>query len=58
MRLGNIAMLLSDAGDLAGAHALLERAVAIESAAYGPTHPVVAGRQRTLAAVRTKLGER
>src|SRR5262249_54579840 len=41
--LGNLASLLSDTGDYAGARPLFERALAILEKALGPDHPDVAG---------------
>ena len=43
-------------GDLAGARALQERALAIDEAAYGPDHPVVGRDLNNLATILRDLG--
>ena len=40
--LGNLALVLGDLGEPAAARPLLDRALAITEAAYGPEHPAVA----------------
>ncbi len=40
--LNNLAGVLQDQGDLAGARERFERALEIDEAAYGPDHPTVA----------------
>ena len=37
----NLGLVLKDLGDLAGARAALERALAIDEAAFGPDHPKI-----------------
>ena len=41
--LNNLARVLRDQGDLAGARKRFERALKIDAAAYGPDHPAVGG---------------
>jgi tetratricopeptide (TPR) repeat protein len=53
----NLAMVLKDLGDLAGARQGFERALAIGEAAYGPDHPTVATDVNNLASVLKDLGD-
>jgi hypothetical protein len=50
-------MVLLDLGDPAAARPLLERALTITEATYGPTHPDVATRLNNLAMVLQDLGD-
>jgi hypothetical protein len=45
------------AGDLAGARAAIERALAIDEAAFGPDHPNVVIRVNNLGSVLQDLGD-
>ncbi len=49
--------MLQDLGDLAGARAALERALAIDEAAFGPHHPNVATDVNNLGMVLQDLGD-
>ena len=55
--LSDLAMVLLDLGDAAGARPLSERAVAIGEAASGPDHPIVATMLSDLAMVLLDLGD-
>jgi cellulose biosynthesis protein BcsQ len=57
VRLSNLAMILRDLGDPAGARPLLERALAVDESAYGPDHPAVATQLSNLALVLRDLGD-
>jgi tetratricopeptide (TPR) repeat protein len=54
---GQLARVLQDLGDLAGARAQLERALAIDEEVHGATHPAVALRCNNLALLLRKLGD-
>jgi tetratricopeptide (TPR) repeat protein len=56
-RLNNLALVLRDLGDLAGARERFERALAIDLAAYGPEHPDVGTDLNNLALVLQDLGD-
>ena len=49
--------MLQDLGDLPGAKTQLERALAIDEAAYGPDHLNVAIRRNNLGSVLQDLGD-
>lgn len=53
-KLGNLAGILAAQGDLDGARALLERALAIREARPGPDHPDTVRSHERLAAVVTE----
>jgi tetratricopeptide (TPR) repeat protein len=55
--LNNLALLLLDQGDLAGARLLLERALAIHEKALGPEHPDTATSLNSLASVLQEQGD-
>ena len=57
IRLSNLAAVLQDLGDAAGARPLLERALTIDEAVLGPDHPNVAIRLSNLAVVLQDLGD-
>jgi tetratricopeptide (TPR) repeat protein len=57
MRLGTLAMVLSDLGSPDAARPLLERALRITEATHTPGHPTIAIRLSNLAAVLTALGD-
>jgi tetratricopeptide (TPR) repeat protein len=56
-RRNNLGLVLKDLGDLAGARAQFERALAIGETALGPDHPRVAVIRGNLAEVLRELGE-
>jgi len=49
--------VLRDLGDLAGARAAFERALAIDERVFGPDHPNVAIRVNNLGSVLRELGD-
>ena len=53
----NLGRVLQDLGDLAGARAAFERALAIDEAAFGPDHPNVAIRVNNLGMVLQDMGD-
>ena len=55
--MNNLGCVLQDLGDLAGAKAHYERALAIDEAAYGPNHPEVATDVNNLGFVLQDLGD-
>jgi len=55
--LSNLATVLHDLGDAAGARPLLERALGLDEKTFGPEHLHVAIRLSNLATVLTDLGE-
>ncbi len=55
--LNNLGRVLYDLGDLTGARAAFERALAIAEAVYGPEHPNVATAVNNLGGVLWKLGD-
>jgi tetratricopeptide (TPR) repeat protein len=57
MVLNNLGLVLRALGDLAGAKAHFERALAIDEAAYGPNHPQVAIWLNNLGRVLQDLGD-
>ena len=57
MSLNNLALLLQDQGDLAGARALYERALAIREKALGPEHPDTAKSLNNLAVLLQAQGD-
>jgi hypothetical protein len=56
--LNNLALVLRDQGDLAGARTLHERALAIRETHLGPDHPATEESRRELVAVVTALEHR
>jgi len=58
IRLNNLAAILRDLGDAAGARPLAERALVITEAAYGPNHLQVTFDLNNLAAILRDLGMR
>jgi len=57
IRLNNLALILRDLGDPAGARPLQERALGIDEAAYGPDHPDVGTDLNNLAQILQDLGD-
>jgi len=55
--LNNLAQILQDLGDPAGARLVQERVLAIDEAAYGPDHPEVAIGLNNLAQILRDLGD-
>ena len=55
--MNNLGGVLQAMGDLEGARAHLERALAINEAAYGPDHPNVAIRVNNLGGVLRDMGD-
>jgi tetratricopeptide (TPR) repeat protein len=55
--LNNLAMILQDLGDAAGAKPLAERALRLDEASYGPDHTVVATALNNLATILRDLGD-
>ena len=55
--LGNLGRVLEDLGDLQGAKANLERALAVHLAVYGPDHPTVGTDLGNLGRVLEDLGD-
>ena len=55
--LSNLAMIQRALGDAAGARPLMERALAITEANYGPDHPEVANMLSNLAMILSDLGD-
>ena len=55
--LSNLATILADLGDLAGARSNMERAIAIDEKAYDADHPTLALRYSNLATILADLGD-
>ena len=57
IRVNNLGSVLQELGELAGARAACERALAIPERVYGPDHPTVATDVNSLGCVLQDLGE-
>ena len=55
--INHLGLILHDIGDLEGAHAAFERALAIDEAALGQDHPSVARDANNLAGVLKDMGD-
>ena len=55
--INNLGRVLRDLGDLSGAQAAFERALTINEAVYGPTHPEVARAVNNLGTILRDLGD-